>query len=85
MYMIACAAPPASDVQALVKIAVNAGWIVHVVGTPTAMLWLDGQVIENLCGNPVRSEVRLPGEGTSLPPADVIVVAPATFNTVNKF
>jgi phosphopantothenoylcysteine synthetase/decarboxylase len=27
----------------------------------------------------------LPGEGKSLPAADAIAVAPATFNTVNKF
>jgi phosphopantothenoylcysteine synthetase/decarboxylase len=26
----------------------------------------------------------LPGEGRKLPPADAIIVAPATYNTMNK-
>jgi len=85
LYVIVCAAPPASEVQALVKRAASERWDVHVIATPAALQWLDQQGIEELSGNPVRSEFRLPGEGKSLPQADVIAVAPATFNTVNKF
>jgi hypothetical protein len=33
----------------------------------------------------VRADYKLPTEPDVLPPANAIVVAPATFNTVNKF
>src|SRR5262249_23149320 len=35
-------------------------------------------------GRPVRSKYRSPGEPRS-PRADVIIVAPATYNTINKW
>jgi Flavoprotein len=39
-------------------------------------------------GAPVRSEYRKPGDvanGRALPKADAIIVAPATYNTINKW
>ncbi|MEU4781984.1 flavoprotein [Micromonospora sp. NPDC023633] len=36
-------------------------------------------------GYPVRSEWRLPGEPDVHPRADLMMVAPATFNTINKW
>lgn len=38
-----------------------------------------------LTGHPVRSRYKHPDEPDALPPADAVVVAPATFNTVNKW
>ena len=40
--------------------------------------------LEELTGRPVRSDYKLPDEPDVLPQADAIVVAPATFNTMNK-
>jgi flavoprotein len=36
-------------------------------------------------GYPVRSQYKRPGDPDVLPPADALVVAPATFNTINKW
>jgi phosphopantothenoylcysteine synthetase/decarboxylase len=85
LYLIVCAAPPASDAHELVKLAQAAGWEVCVIATPAAMQWIDATALTELTGHDVRSEYRLPGEAKSLPEADAIAVAPATFNTVNKF
>jgi phosphopantothenoylcysteine decarboxylase len=85
LYVVVCAAPPASEVHELVKLAQAAGWEVCVIATPEAMHWIDPAMLEELTGYDVRSEYRSAGEAKSLPEADAIAVAPATFNTVNKF
>lgn len=61
------------------------GWDVCVVATPTAARWIDGAELTRLTGHPVRSAYKLPHEPDVLPPPDAIVVAPVTFNTVNKW
>jgi phosphopantothenoylcysteine decarboxylase len=85
LYVVVCAAPPASDAHELVKLAQAAGWEVCVIATPEAMHWIDPAMLAELTGYDVRSEYRAAGEAKSLPDADAIAVAPATFNTVNKF
>jgi len=85
LYVVVCAAPPASDAHELVKLAQASGWEVCVIATPAAMEWIDATMLAELTGHDVRSEYRQPGEAKSLPEADAIAVAPATFNTVNKF
>jgi phosphopantothenoylcysteine decarboxylase len=85
LYLIVCAAPPASEVHELVKLAQAAGWEVCVIATPEAMHWIDPGMLAELTGYDVRSEYRAASEAKSLPDADAIAVAPATFNTVNKF
>jgi phosphopantothenoylcysteine decarboxylase len=85
LYVVVCAAPPASEVHELVKLAQAAGWEVCVIATPEAMHWIDPTMLAELTGYDVRSEYRSASEAKSLPEADAIAVAPATFNTVNKF
>ncbi len=86
VYAIVCGAPPATDIHVFVKLAQAAGWDVCVIPTPEGRRWLDADALAELTGHPVRSTFVLPGEeGDSLPPADAILVAPATLNTVNKF
>ncbi|XUL92098.1 flavoprotein [Streptomyces galilaeus] len=60
-------------------------WDVGVVATPQGLGFLDTEAIETQTGYPIRSAWRTPGEARPLPPADAVVVAPATFNTVNKW
>lgn len=56
------------------------------LATPEGRRWVDAQALERLTGYPVRSTLVLPDENeVPLPPADAILVAPATLNTVNKF
>ncbi|MEV0352599.1 flavoprotein [Nonomuraea sp. NPDC050680] len=85
LYVIACAAPAAADLHHLVPLAQAAGWQVHVVTTPMGERFLDVPALERLTGDRVRSTYRMPEEPKGLPPADAVIVAPATFNTINKW
>jgi transcriptional regulator with XRE-family HTH domain len=49
-----------------------------------ASVAVDVPTLEEQTGRPVRSQYRKPGEPRS-PRADAIIVAPATYNTINKF
>ncbi|TYB41101.1 flavoprotein [Actinomadura chibensis] len=84
LYVIVCAAGPASDVGKLVTLAHKRGWDVQLIATPSALGFIDTQALEAQTGHPVRSEYRKPGQPRS-PKADAIIVAPATYNTINKW
>jgi phosphopantothenoylcysteine synthetase/decarboxylase len=85
LYVVVCAAGIAGDVTRLIAAAQNQGWGVGVVATPPALGFIDTAAIETQTGYPIRSAWRLPGEPRPLPPSDAIAVAPATFNTINKW
>src|SRR5262249_50665418 len=61
-------------------------WQVNVIATPAALDFIDTEALQSQTGNPVRSWYNSPGEGAarSLPPANAVICAPATYNTVNK-
>ncbi|MCG5213795.1 flavoprotein [Streptosporangium sp. KLBMP 9127] len=84
LYIIVCAAGPAGDVARLVTLATDEGWTVQVIATPAALDFIDVPALEKQTGRPVRSQYRKPDEPKS-PRADAIIVAPATYNTINKF
>ncbi len=65
------------------KHAQDEGWSVQVIATPAAVSFIDTEDLEKQTGRPVRSQHRSPGQPRS-PRADAIIVAPATFNTINK-
>ncbi len=56
-----------------------------VVATPQGLGFIDAEAIEAQTGYPIRSAWRLPGDPSPLPPSEAIAVAPATFNTINKW
>ncbi|MFF1922961.1 flavoprotein [Streptomyces sp. NPDC058221] len=85
LYVVVCAAGIAGDVDRLITAAQQADWDVGVVATPNGLGFIDTAAVEARTGYPIRSAWRLPGEPRPLPPADAIVVAPATFNTINKW
>jgi phosphopantothenoylcysteine synthetase/decarboxylase len=86
LYAVVCAAGTASGVGALLTAAQRDGWEVGVFATPTAMNgFFDTAAVEALTGRPIRSAWRAPGDPRPFPPPDAVVVAPATFNTVNKW
>jgi len=64
--------------------AIGRGWTVQVIATPAALEFFDQPAVEQLTGNPVRSQYGKPGMPRSRIP-DAIIVAPATYNTVNKW
>ncbi|WP_433177773.1 flavoprotein [Actinoallomurus sp. CA-150999] len=85
LYVIVCAAPAAADVETLVRLAQEAGWRVCVITSPMGRRFVDVDRLTALTGEPVRSEFRMPGEPNEVPTADAVIVAPATFNTINKW
>jgi phosphopantothenoylcysteine synthetase/decarboxylase len=84
LYVVVCAAPPALHVGDLVGRAQDLGWVVRAVPTPSAADWVDTGELARLTGQPVPTRSRRPGEPRPVP-ADAVAVAPATFNTVNKW
>ena len=87
LYVVVCGAGPASAVGRLIDQAHDRGWDAHVIATPSALDFLDLDALHAQTSHQVRSEYTNPGSGRgrSLPHADAIVVAPATYNTVNKW
>ncbi|HEU5156135.1 MAG TPA: flavoprotein [Streptosporangiaceae bacterium] len=85
LYVITCGAPPAREVDKLVRPAQAQGWDVCVLATPSGRKFLNVEGLERLTGHPVRSDYKEPGTPDVLPPPDAIAVAPATVNTMNKW
>ncbi|MER8016820.1 flavoprotein [Streptomyces griseoluteus] len=86
LHVVVCAAGAASGVGALITEAQQRGWEVGVIATPAAMNgFFDAPGTESGTGRPVRSAWRSPADPRPFPPPDAVVVAPATFNTVNKW
>jgi hypothetical protein len=84
LYVIVCGAGPAADVGRLVDLAHERGWDVQLISTPAALGFLDVLALEAQTGRPVRSEYRKPGQPRS-PKAHAIIIAPASYNTINKW
>jgi hypothetical protein len=86
LYLIVCAAGPASDVHRLVAAAQVRDWDVHLIPTDAARThFLDAPALEGLTGHPLRGTYRTNGDTSRLPPAEAVIVAPATYNTINKW
>ncbi|WP_328930765.1 flavoprotein (plasmid) [Streptomyces sp. NBC_00190] len=87
LYLLCSAAPPVFDVAHAIEDAQTRGWDVCLGLTPSAAHWLavslDG--LAALTGHPVRWQYKLPGEPDVWPPADALLFAPATFNSVNAW
>ncbi|WP_434739288.1 flavoprotein [Micromonospora sp. SH-82] len=85
LQIVVCGAGPATDVAQLVRAAHEQTWTAAVTATPSALAFLDVPAIEEMTGDPVRSDYRTrPGARRSPAASDALVIAPATFNTLNK-
>lgn len=85
LQIVVCGAGPATDVAQLVSAAQKQHWTAAVTATPSATDFIDVPAIEKLTGTPVRSSYRSSsGTRRSLPPANALVIAPATYNSINK-
>ncbi|MDM4720162.1 flavoprotein [Micromonospora sp. WMMA1363] len=85
LYVIACGSPLAQHVGRLVELAQQGGWEVCVVTTPDGAKFVDSAALARQTGYPVRTHYKNPGDPDVLPPADAMIVCPATVNTVNKW
>lgn len=84
LYVVACGGRPASHLADFVRFAQDEDWDVCVIATPDGTKFLDAPKLAELTGHPVRVQYKHPDEPDVLPPPDALVVAPATFNTINK-
>ena len=85
VYVVVCAAPPAQHIHELVSLLRSDHRQVIVFATPTAAEWINRSLVRDLTGAPVRSVARSVDEPRTQPAPDAVVVAPATFNTINKW
>lgn len=87
LYLIGCATPPVLEIADPIKQSRARGWDVCLILTPTAATWLEADLdsLSTLTGHPVRAQYKLPAQPDVLPPPDAIIVAPASFNTINKW
>lgn len=83
-YLIAFSAPPVLQLDNFVRSLLSDGWDPYVILSPTAAIWVDVELLARASGHPVRVEPRLPHEQDPLPPADTVIAAPITFNSLNK-
>lgn len=84
LSVIVCAAGPATAIGSLITLAQERRWTVQVIATPAALDFFDQAAVEQQTGSPVKSQYSKPGAPRS-PIPDAIVVAPATYNTINKW
>lgn len=85
LYVVACGGPPGGQLPVFVSFAKEQGWDVCLIATPDGAKFLDRELLAELTKHPVRSQYKHPDEPDVLPSPDALVVAPATFNTVNKW
>ncbi|MGC5018290.1 flavoprotein [Micromonospora sp. DT47] len=85
LYVIACGSPLARHIGRLVELAQQDGWEVCVITTPDGAKFVDRAALARQTGHPVRTHYKNPGDPDLLPPADAMIVCPATVNTVNKW
>ncbi|WP_350278516.1 flavoprotein [Kribbella sp. HUAS MG21] len=85
LHLFICGAGPARRIHELIDLAHDEGWDVYCAATESAVQhFLDTDAVAERCGHPVRTTYRRPGE-TPTPSADAVIVAPATYNTINKW
>jgi len=70
-------------VGVLVRRAQERSWTVRAIPTPDALSFMDAAALESMTGNTVEVGYRSPSD-VRPPRPDAAIVAPATFNTVNK-
>lgn len=78
-----CGAAPTAQVGVLVRLAHQRSWTVRAIPTPDALSFVDAAALEELTGNIVEVDYRAPSD-VRPPRPNAVIVAPATFNTVNK-
>ncbi|WFE30706.1 flavoprotein [Solwaraspora sp. WMMD791] len=86
LRIVVCGAGPAADILQLIEAAQEQSWTTTVVATTSALDFIDTATITELTGNPVRSTYQTPDVSgrRTMPPVDALIIAPATYNTVNK-
>jgi phosphopantothenoylcysteine synthetase/decarboxylase len=85
LYIVVCGGRPAADLADYVKQLRACGWDTCVIATPSARKFMNVDRLAAVSGHVVRYEYKQPDEPDALAPPDAVIVAPATFNTINKW
>jgi phosphopantothenoylcysteine synthetase/decarboxylase len=85
LYIITCGGRPAGHLVPYVEQLRADGWDTCVIATPSARKFICTPRLTEVSGHVVRFEYKQPDEQDVLPPPDAVIVAPATFNTINKW
>jgi phosphopantothenoylcysteine synthetase/decarboxylase len=85
LYLISCATSSTPLIYDFLTAAQAAGWDVHVLLTPSARPFVDEERLALMSEHKVWSEFQRPGEPDIRPPADAVIVFPASFNTLSKW
>lgn len=83
LYFVVAGAPLSRHIHHGVELAQERAFQVAVIPTQAAEAWLDRDALAAL-GAPVIGRHRRPGTDKRLPKPEAIILAPGTFNTVNK-
>ncbi|HET6481319.1 MAG TPA: flavoprotein [Actinoplanes sp.] len=87
LLIIICGAGPAPHAGRLISLANKTGWTTRVIATAAAVKMVNVAALEAFAGSPVRTDFNPNGRGTgaaSSSSADALIIAPATYNTINK-
>jgi phosphopantothenoylcysteine synthetase/decarboxylase len=85
VYAIATGSPAARDIGKLVDLAHGDGWDVCVIASPDGYRFIDADTLSAKTGHTVRHQYKEPDAPDVLPPADAMVVAPITCNSLAKW
>ncbi len=85
LYALVTGSPAARDIGTLVDIAHADGWDVCVIASPNGYRFIDPDSLTAKTGHTVRHQYKDPEAPDVLPPADALVVAPITCNSLAKW
>lgn len=85
LYALVTGSPAARDIGKLVDLAHADDWCVCVIASPNGRRFIDVAALEAKTGHTVRSEYKKPTAPDVLPPADAMIVAPITCNSLAKW
>lgn len=85
LYAIVTGSPAARDIGKLVDLAQADGWDVCVIASPDGRRFIDTDSLAAKTGHTVRSQYKEPDAPDVLPPADAMIVAPITCNSLAKW
>lgn len=85
LYALVTGSPAARDIGKLVDLAHADGWDICVIASPNGRRFIDAEVLSARTGHTVRSDYKDPDAPDVLPPADAMIVAPITCNSLAKW
>lgn len=85
LYAIVTGSPAARDIGKLVDLAQADGWDVCVIASPNGYRFINPDTLTAKTGHTVRHQYKEPDAPDVLPPADAMVAAPITCNSLAKW